>query len=243
MKRRVIGKRAVHEALLAQGELHVVYVSEKGGAGLADLVNLARRTRIAVEEVSSVFLSHLAKDLPHQGIVAIAGSYSYMTLETLCESAEAGPKHIVALDEITDPHNLGAIIRSAVAFGFLGIIIPRHRAASVTATVVRASAGCTERARVARVSNISKALTFLREQHGYEAVGLDAQAEIPLQALAASDRNRVLVVGSEGRGLRRLVSEHCDQLVRIDMKGRVNSLNASVAAAIAMYSLSTAPVP
>ncbi len=242
MKRRILGKRAVYEALLASGEIHVVYVSAKERVELAKIGALAQRKGVVVETVAEDTLNHLAKGLPHQGVVAIAGSYSYVPLESLLERPSTGPKHLVALDEITDPHNLGAIVRSAVAFGYQGVILPRHRAASVTAVVVRASAGGTEHARIARVSNLSKVLVYLREEHGFEVVGLDAGAEISLQALTPSDRNRVLVVGSEGKGLRRLVRQSCDQLARIDMTGPLESLNASVAAAIAMYSLSTVTI-
>lgn len=242
MKRRIVGKRAVQEALTAGGLLHVIYVSTKERDSLTQIVALAQRAGLIVETASPAELDQLAKGMPHQGIVAIAGSYSYLPLESLIPNDGRGGQRLVALDEITDPQNLGAIVRSAVAFGFDGLILPRHRAASVTAAVVRASAGGTEHAKIARVSNLSKAFAYLREHHDYEVIGLAADAEIPLQALAPSDRNRVLVVGSEGKGLRRLVKEHCDMVVRIEMKGPLGSLNASVAAAIAMYTLSAATI-
>lgn len=239
MKRRIVGKRAVQEALSAGALLHVVYVSAKERDALRRVVGLAQQAGLVVETASTGELDQLAKGLPHQGIVAIAGSYSYLPLDGLVPEGSSDGQRLVALDEITDPQNLGAIVRSAVAFGFDGLILPLHRAASVTAAVVRASAGGTEHAKIARVSNLSKAFAYLREHHDFEVIGLSADAEIPLQALGPSDRNRVLVVGSEGRGLRRLVRENCDMLVRIDMQGPLASLNASVAAAIAMYALST----
>jgi 23S rRNA (guanosine2251-2'-O)-methyltransferase len=182
-------------------------------------------------------LDKLAKGQRHQGVVPIAGSYSYLSFEELMTQL---PEHslLVALDEITDPHNFGAIVRSAVALGAHGLITLKHRAAPVTPVVVRASAGATEHARIARVANLAQTLDELAER-GFEVLGLAAEGAIDLTALGPSSASRVLVVGSEGRGLRRLVREHCTQLVRIPMSGPIASLNASVAAAIALYALQT----
>jgi 23S rRNA (guanosine2251-2'-O)-methyltransferase len=144
---------------------------------------------------------------------------------------------LVALDEVTDPQNLGAIIRSAVTLGLDGLIIPRHRAAGITAAVVRASAGATEHASIARVTNLQRTLLSLSKS-GLEIVGLDAGADIDVRDLEPSSRGRVLVVGSEGKGLRRMVRQRCDMVVHIRQRGPMDSLNASVAAAIAMYELS-----
>jgi 23S rRNA (guanosine2251-2'-O)-methyltransferase len=140
---------------------------------------------------------------------------------------------LVALDEVTDPHNFGAIVRSAVALGAHGVITLKDRAAPVTATVVRASAGATEHAAIARVTNLSRALERLRDE-GFTAVGLAGEATVSLRDLDLRGA-LVLVVGSEGSGLRRLVRERCDHLARIDLAGPVTSLNASVAAGVALY--------
>jgi 23S rRNA (guanosine2251-2'-O)-methyltransferase len=168
-------------------------------------------------------------------VVAIAGSYSYLSFDELMGQLPERAL-LVALDEITDPHNFGAIVRSAVALGAHGIITLKHRAAPVTPVVVRASAGATEHARIARVANLAHTLDALQERD-YEVLGLAAEADTDLHGVRASRSGRVLVVGSEGRGLRRLVREHCTQLVRIPMAGPIASLNASVAAAIALYAL------
>jgi 23S rRNA (guanosine2251-2'-O)-methyltransferase len=129
-------------------------------------------------------------------------------------------------------------VRSAVAFGAHGILTLKHRAAPVTPVVVRASAGATEHARIARVANLVQALDALRERD-FQVIGLAVEGACDLNQLPASTNSRVLVVGSEGRGLRRLVREHCTDLVRIPMRGPIESLNASVAAAVALYALTT----
>ena len=166
------------------------------------------------------------------------GSYSYLSLEELTERLPS-PALVVALDEVTDPHNFGAIVRSAVAFGASGIITLKHRAAPVTPVVVRASAGATEHARIARVANLVQALDHFRELD-FDIVGLAVEGAEDLASHRRSDRSTVLVVGSEGKGLRRLVREHCTELVRIPMRGPIESLNASVAAAVALYALTSA---
>ena len=238
MKRLIVGPRAVAEAVHAHAhELSVLYVAEEGRRELQEVARLAQQRNVPVEERASDELDRLAKGQKHQGVVAIAGSYSYLSFEELL--SQLPPRALlVALDEITDPHNFGAIVRSAVALGAHGIITLKHRAAPVTPVVVRASAGATEHARIARVANLVQALETLHEL-GYESLGLAAEGASDLRAVGASQNGRVLVVGSEGRGLRRLVREHCTQLVRIPMAGPIASLNASVAAAIALYALQT----
>jgi 23S rRNA (guanosine2251-2'-O)-methyltransferase len=238
MKRLIVGPRAVAEAVHAHAnELSIIYVAEDGRRELQELAQLAQKRNVAVEPRASGELDKLAKGQKHQGVVAIAGSYSYLSFEELLTQLPARAL-LVALDEITDPHNFGAIVRSAVALGAHGIITLKHRAAPVTPVVVRASAGATEHARIARVANLVQTLEALHEL-GYESLGLAAEGASDLRELGPSPGGRVLVVGSEGRGLRRLVREHCTQLVRIPMAGPIASLNASVAAAIALYALQT----
>jgi 23S rRNA (guanosine2251-2'-O)-methyltransferase len=238
MKRLIVGPRAVAEALRAHAnEISIVYVAEEGRRELQELAELAQQRKVVLETRAPAELERLAKGQKHQGVVAIAGSYSYLSFEELMAQMPQRPL-LVALDEITDPHNFGAIVRSAVALGAHGIITLKHRAAPVTPVVVRASAGATEHARIARVANLSQTLEALRERE-YEVLGLAAEGADDLHTLRPSQSGRVLVVGSEGRGLRRLVREHCTQLVRIPMPGPIASLNASVAAAIALYALQT----
>jgi 23S rRNA (guanosine2251-2'-O)-methyltransferase len=239
MKRLLLGPRSVTEALRANAsEISVVYVSDEDRRELATLADDARKRSVIVEARTSAELDKLAKGERHQGVVAISGTYPYLNLEELISKLPERAL-LVALDEITDPHNFGAIVRSAVAFGAHGVITLKQRAAPVTPVVVRASAGATEHARIARVTNLATTLnTFAND--GYDVIGLAAEGASDLRALPKRRGSAVLVVGSEGRGLRRLVRERCTELVRIPMDGPIESLNASVAAAIALYAL-TAP--
>lgn len=234
MSRLVLGPRAVMEAIRGRSadRIAVVYVDPDERKILADVAKAAHAQRVRVEERPRADLDAIAGDLRHQGVLAIAGEYAYVDLEKILAEAH-DPALLVALDQITDPHNFGAIVRSAVAFGADGVVTTKDRAAPVTPVVVRASAGATEHARIARVTNLARAIDSLRDQ-GVEAVGLAGDGDVPLDALGRGVP-RVLVVGSEGRGLRRLVRERCDRIVRIDMAGPLASLNASVAAGIALY--------
>lgn len=228
------------EALRANaGAISVVYVTEDARTQLRELADLAEQRKVVVDSRSSAELDAFARGERHQGVVAITGEYSYLSLEELL-SERPDDALIVALDEITDPHNFGAIVRSAVALGAHGLITLKHRAAPVTPVVVRASAGATEHARIARVSNLAQTIERLVDE-GFSALGLAAEGSVDI-ATARSGGPTLLVVGSEGRGLRRLVREHCTALVHIPMAGPIESLNASVAAGIALYVL-TAPQP
>ncbi len=234
MKRLVAGPRAVEEALRAgAGQISVVYVQEDNDRLLRDLQARTKSVGVRCEPLPMAALDALAKDLRHQGVVAIGGDYIYAELDVVLR--EAGPTPLlVALDQITDPHNFGAIVRSAVALGADGIITLQDRAAPVTGVVVRASAGATERARIVRVVNLTRTLQQLKKLD-IEIIGLDAAGSMALHDFPFGRKGRVLVVGSEGTGLRRLVSETCDNLARIDLVGPIASLNASVAAGIALY--------
>jgi len=237
MKRLVLGPRSVTEALRANAaEVSVIYLADEGRRELAEIAALARQRNVAVEARSPDELTTLARGERHQGVIAIGGSYSYLSFEELRDQLPDNPL-LVALDEITDPHNFGAIVRSAVAFGAAGVLTLKQRAAPVTPVVVRASAGATEHARIARVTNLATTLSGLADE-GFDVIGLAAEASVDLRAWKVPTGPRVLVVGSEGRGLRRLVRERCTELVRIPMNGPIESLNASVAAAIALYALS-----
>ena len=230
--------RAVKEALAAHAQaIAVIYVHEEGARGaLRDIVNDAKNRGVTVDLKPMDDLDALAEGDRHQGVIGLSGEdFAYASFDELLDKAVAhGPSGLlVALDEVTDPHNFGAIVRSAVAFGATGIITMKDRAAPVTPTVVRASAGATEHAAIARVTNLSRALDAARER-GLWIVGLDAEGAA---TLAETDLTVpcVVVVGSEGRGLRRLVRERCDVLTKIPMSGPIASLNASVAAGITLY--------
>jgi 23S rRNA (guanosine2251-2'-O)-methyltransferase len=237
MKRILAGTHAVTEALrAAAASVHVVYVA---GVSDAQLVQLAKERAVRVEERTPAELDALAEGLRHQGVVAITGDFPYLDLGGLLATID-GPPLLLALDEITDPHNFGAMIRSAVALGAHGVITLKDRAAPVTGAVVRASAGATEHARIARVTNLARTLAELHEQRGFSIVGLDAEASRDVDALPAAPEGRVLVVGSEGKGLRPGVRKQCTELARIPMTNAIASLNASVAASIALFALRTA---
>jgi 23S rRNA (guanosine2251-2'-O)-methyltransferase len=238
MKRILCGVRAVSEALRADPRnINLVHVSDASPRGaLAEVILLAQAAKLTVEPTDALALDALAKGVKHQGVIAVCGGdYPYLDLDALLQHARARSDSplLVALDEVTDPHNFGAIVRSAVALGAHGVITLKDRAAPVTATVVRASAGATEHAAIARVTNLSRALERLRDE-GFTAVGLAGEATVSLRDLDLRGA-LVLVVGSEGSGLRRLVRERCDHLARIDLAGPVTSLNASVAAGVALY--------
>lgn len=235
MKRVVAGPHAVTEALRAHaGEVNAVFVERGGRKEVAAVAAEAGRRGVKVEEKDKAELDALAKGHKHQGVLAIGGSYPYAELDAVLRAAGSTPL-LIALDQITDPHNLGAIVRSAVVFGADGVITLKDRAAPVTPVVVRASAGATEHAKIVRVTNLARTLEELGER-GLSTVGLDGAGEIPIDALPEAPGGRVIVVGAEGKGLRRLVRERCAVLARIDQVGPIASLNASVAASIALFS-------
>lgn len=241
MKRLLLGPHAASEGIRsAPGKISILYL-QAGGGHTAELSALARNRNVAVQERSSDELDAMAEGVRHQGVIAIAGEYAYCALDDLLEPT--GPElMLLALDQVQDPHNFGAIVRSAVALGASGIITLKDRAAPVTPVVVRASAGATERARIARVTNLARTLAELRERE-IQVVGLAAEGSLAIDALPPAPLGRALVVGSEGDGLRRLVRENCEHLARIPMSGALASLNASVAAAIALYECMRARPP
>lgn len=236
MKRIIAGPRAVVEALRGgASNIAVIFFAEgyRAKKTLLQIEKHASEERVFYQERGRTYLDKLAKNQRHQDVVAVAGDYSYVDLETLLNRESSWPL-LLALDQITDPHNFGAIVRSAVAFGVTGILILKDRASPVTHTVVRASAGATEHANIVRVTNLARTLKSLSER-GMQIVGLDADGSEELSPLPFPAGGRVLVVGSEGRGLRRLTKESCETLVRISLTGPIASLNASIAAAIALY--------
>lgn len=234
MKRLLLGPRAVLDALrAAPQQVAVVYHEAGGDQAVKDAARVARERNVRSEERGRRELDALARAQPHGGVIAIAGDYPYAVLEDVLEHSAPSPL-LVALDQITDPHNLGAIVRSAAAFGADGVLTLKDRAAPVTPVVVRSAAGATELVRVARVTNLARTLEQLADA-GMQVVGLDAAGDADLCGLPYPPAGRVLVIGSEGEGMRRLVRERCEALARIPMAGPVQSLNASVAAAIALY--------
>jgi 23S rRNA (guanosine2251-2'-O)-methyltransferase len=234
MTRVLAGRRPVLEAMRGKTRIRRIYTEPQ--RAYPDILEAAEAQSIPTVDRDRAGLDKLADGVRHQGVIALADDYEFCEPEEIIAHAE-GPPTLVALDEVTDPQNLGAIIRSAVTLGLDGLIIPKHRAAGITAAVVRASAGATEHASIARVTNLQRALLSLSDS-GLEIVGLDANADIDVRDLEPSAQGRILVVGSEGKGLRRMVRQRCDVVVHIRQRGPMDSLNASVAAAIAMYEIS-----
>ncbi|MFO0697158.1 MAG: 23S rRNA (guanosine(2251)-2'-O)-methyltransferase RlmB [Polyangiales bacterium] len=235
MKRILTGPRFVAEALKGRDakSIHAIYVEDPQRADVRPVVEAAERARLRVETRSRAALDQLSGGVKHQGVVAVAGEYRYVDLEKILDEARQPPL-LVALDEVTDPHNFGAIVRSAVGLGADGLVVPKHRSAPVSAVVVRASAGATEHARIAEVTNLQRTLHDLGDR-GLQIVGLDGDGTTSIAELPPAPGGRVLVVGSEGAGLRRMVRERCTVIARIPQDGPVESFNASVAAAIALY--------
>ncbi|ASW56982.1 23S rRNA (guanosine(2251)-2'-O)-methyltransferase RlmB [Plantactinospora sp. KBS50] len=232
----LVGRNPVVEALRAQVPATALYVAQ--GIDIDDRVNEAVRTAadrgLAIMEVSRAELDRMTGGVLHQGIGLQVPPFAYQPFDDLLAAALEQPAPLlVALDGVTDPRNLGAVLRSAAAFGAHGVFVPERRAAGITATAWRTSAGAAARVPVGQVTNLTRALKAC-QQAGFMVVGLDADGETDLYDLEAAVGPLVVVVGSEGRGLSRLVGETCDMLVGIPMVSEVESLNASVAAAVTL---------
>jgi 23S rRNA (guanosine2251-2'-O)-methyltransferase len=241
--RVIYGVGPVRELLVRKArDIVVLYVRETRGKrdAVDDIARDARGRGVAVEERARGELDVLAGDSHHQGVVAVAGEYPYVAIEDIVSTACGGaePALLVALDSVQDPHNLGAIVRSAYVLGAQGVIVPRDRAAGVTAAVTKASAGATEHMAIAQVTNLVRALEELKEAGVWLAAVTAGAGAQPIHELDASVP-LCLVLGAEGTGIRALVSRTCDFHVDIPMAGAgVGSLNVSVAAGIALYEIS-----
>jgi 23S rRNA (guanosine2251-2'-O)-methyltransferase len=233
----LVGRNPVAEALRAEIPATALYIA----AGLAtdervtESVSLAADRGLAIMEVSRQELDRMTGGVLHQGIGLSVPPFQYTDLaDVLAVAAESRTAPLlVALDGVTDPRNLGAVVRSAAAFGAHGVLVPERRAAGMTATAWRTSAGAAARLPVARVTNLVRALKSC-QQEGYFVAGLDADGDTTLDDLEMATDPLVVVVGSEGRGLSRLVGEACDVRVSIPMTTVTESLNASVAAAVTL---------
>ena len=243
----IIGRNSVVEALRENVPVNGLYVAEgaERDGRLREAFQLASEKGISLLEVTKVELDRLTWFNGHQGLAARIPAYEYAHADDLLDRAdEVGePALIVALDQVTDPRNLGAIVRSAAAFGAHGVVIPERRAAGVTAAAWKTSAGAASRIPVAQTVNLTRQLKAYQEA-GCMVVGLDMEGDVDLPGLAApeglADGPLVIVVGAEGGGLSRLVQETCDQIVSIPMVNSVESLNAGVAASVVLYAVAEA---
>lgn len=233
---QIEGRNAVSEALKSGRTLDKVFVaSGDTDRALARLAALAREAGAAVVQVDRRRLDQMSATGAHQGIIALAAAHGYATVEEILQrAADRGEAPLLILcDELTDPHNLGAILRSAECAGAHGVIIPKRRSVGLTAVVAKTSAGAVEHMPVARVSNLVSTMEDLKKAglwiYGTDAAGTTDLYHADFKGPAA------IVIGSEGYGMSRLVAERCDVLVSIPMKGKINSLNASSAAAVLLY--------
>jgi 23S rRNA (guanosine2251-2'-O)-methyltransferase len=243
----IAGRNPVVEALRERVPVTSVYVAEGAERDnrLREVFRLAAEHGVGLLEVSRRELDRLTDGAVHQGLAARIPAYEYAHPDDLLDAAEeAGQKPlIVMLDSITDPRNLGAIVRSAAGFGAHGVVIPERRAASMTAAAWKTSAGAAARCPVAQTVNLNRQIKEYQDA-GCFVVGLAADGDLTLPELAADDDLArgplVIVVGSEGDGLSRLVAENCDRLLSIPMAGVLESLNAGVAASVALYAVAEA---
>lgn len=233
--RVVYGVNPVRELLQAGGEVAELWIQDGGVRAAPELGRLGKALGAQVRGAPRAKLDRLAGTDRHQGVVAVVADFRYRELTDLLEVARAAgePPLLVVLDGVEDPHNLGAVIRSAQALGAHGVVIPKDRAAGVTPAVAKAAAGALERCGVARVTNIARSLEELKGS-GVWTVALAADGDRVLDAVEL-DGPTALVLGSEGEGVRPLVKRSCDFVARIPMKGGFESLNVSASAAISLY--------
>jgi 23S rRNA (guanosine2251-2'-O)-methyltransferase len=236
----VVGRNPVVEALQAGVPVTTMYVAEgaERDSRMREALRSATDRGLSMLEAPRAELDRITGGASHQGLALQVPAYDYADPDALVDRARGSgaPALIVALDGVTDPRNLGAVVRSAAAFGAHGVVVPERRAAGMTASAWKTSAGAAARVPVARAVNLSRQLKAYAEA-GLVVVGLAADGDVSLPEFDRSDEGVVLVVGSEGKGLSRLVREHCDLLVGIPMTHDTESLNAGVAAGISLYEI------
>lgn len=232
---RYLGPHACEEAL-ARGELHTVWIAPAAFGRLAKFVSEARAAGVVVHREPMEGLDRRGQGQRHQGVLGEGGPFAYAAFEDLVATlrAKGDAALLLALDGVTDPHNLGAILRSAAAAAVDGVLLPERRSAMVNETVVRASAGTAGRVPVARVVNLGRALDDLKAAGGW-IYGLAAGEGSRNYLAEPFDRATVLVMGAEGEGLHLKIRERCDRLLHIPMPGGVESLNVSAAAAVTLF--------
>ena len=223
---KIYGRKPVIDAIDSGVKIYRAYIIKQNSKIVDEIINKLKKANVEINFVDKRFFDKI--DMNHQGVMIEAEPFNYKDLSDL-----SNYQRLIILDQIEDPHNLGAIIRSAESFGFDGVIIPERRSASVSPIVYKTSAGAINNINVIMVKNINRAIEEIKEA-GIWVYGLAGEASSPIDKTDLKGKV-CLVVGNEGKGLSRLVRENCDILINIPMKGFVNSLNASVASAIAMY--------
>ena len=232
----VEGRNAVLELLNSDRDINKIFVQagEKHGS-INKIIAIAKENRVVVTEVEKSKLDFMSKTNNHQGVIAVVPPFNYFEVEDILDLAKQRNEDafVLILDGIEDPHNLGSIIRTAETAGVHGIIIPKRRSVTVNSTVSKVSAGAVEHMKIARVNNINETIRKLKE-HGLWIIGTDMNTNTYYYNQDLKG-DIAIVIGSEGFGISRLVKENCDMLVKIPMKGKITSLNASVSAGIIMY--------
>lgn len=232
----VAGRNPVTEALNGDRDVERIFIADGAEGSVSKIVAIAREQGVIVDFVPKEKIDAMAPGTKHQGVVAKVSEYKYAEMEDIFAGAEASGEDpfIVILDEVTDPHNLGAIIRTAECVGAHGVIIPKRRAASLTQTVALAAAGAVESMPVVQVTNLARTIEELKEK-GIWVGAADMDGETYYEANLTGPI--AIVIGNEGKGVGRLVKEKCDFVLSIPMYGKINSLNASNAAAVLMYGI------
>lgn len=235
---RLEGRNPVLEALKAERTINKIWVAKGDTEGsIKQIMAMARERKIVVQEVERSKLDMVSSTHAHQGVIAFVAMKDYVEVEDILRIAEEKGEapFIIVLDEITDPNNLGSILRTADAVGAHGVIIPKRRAVGLTSAVAKASAGAVEYVPVARVTNIAQTIEYLKKQNVW-VVGADSSGD---KAFYEQDVKGpvALVIGSEGQGIGKLIQEKCDFVVNIPMRGKISSLNAAVAGAVIMYEI------
>jgi len=236
VSRILYGIHPIQTAIDAEEPIEKIMVSKSArGTRVGQLISRARKKEIPVQYVAPDVLKKKAESRANQGILAWVAEVRWHSLEDLMDQLQsiAEPLFLLILDQIEDPHNLGAIARSAEAFGAHGLILPQRRSAPLSATASKAAAGALEILPIARVKNLNRAIEML-QANNIRVVGTDEKGEKPVWKTALEDSIAV-VIGNEGMGMRRLIREKCDELVQIPLRGKTPSLNASVAAGIMCY--------
>ncbi|MCE1177772.1 MAG: 23S rRNA (guanosine(2251)-2'-O)-methyltransferase RlmB [Micrococcales bacterium] len=236
----VAGRNSVVEALRAHVPVATMYVAGRIDADdrVRESLKIASERGIPVLETPRGELDRLTDGAVHQGLALQIPPYEYADPRDLIDPEAPGVPLVVALDGITDPRNLGAIIRSVAAFGGHGVIVPERRSAGMTASAWKTSAGAAARIPVALAANLNRTLEDFHKA-GFFVIGLDMDGDVELPELELADQPLVVVVGSEGKGLSRLVGENCDQIVSVPMAGEMESLNAGIAAGVTLYQVAT----
>lgn len=233
MDYKIEGRNAVNEAIKSGRSIEKLYVAAGGDGRLKAIMRLAKEAGIVSTVCDKRKLDEMSATKAHQGVIAVCSAITYCSISDILESAQGHPPLVVIADGITDPHNIGAIIRTACAAGADGLILPKRRSAGVGEIAEKVASGAAQHLNIAKVTNLSSTIKELKE-NGLWICGTDVSGE---KTIYEQDLTGALgiVIGSEGEGMSRLIKENCDFLVKIPMLGPIQSLNASVAAGVILY--------